>query len=97
MKIIHGWADIDPAHKDRVDEAAKALETKSLTEPGNVHYGLSWSVDQPTRLCLIEIWVDDAAHHTHTQEQNVKSFSQLASQTCLEPPTFFTYDGTARS
>lgn len=96
MKIIHGWADIDPTHKDRVAEAAAALETKSLSEPGNVHYGLSWSIDKPARLCLIEVWADEAAHLAHTQEPNVKAFSQLASETCLEPPTFFAYEGPSK-
>lgn len=93
MIIIHGWADIEPAQRDRVAEEAVALEAKSLTEPGNIHYGLAWSVERPNRLCLIEVWTDAAAHRTHSEEPNVRAFSQLASESCVEPPTFHRYEG----
>lgn len=96
MVIIHGWADIKPEHKATVDEAAKALASKSLTEPGNVHYGLAWDVNDPNRLCLIEVWVDKAAHTAHTEEPNVKEFGQLAAASVSEPPTFIRYEGTAQ-
>ncbi|MBK6671866.1 MAG: antibiotic biosynthesis monooxygenase [Actinobacteria bacterium] len=97
MIIIHGWADIEPARRDEVAEAAVALEAKSLTEPGNIHYGLSWSVERPNRLCLIEVWTDAAAHHAHTEEANVRAFSQLAAASCVEPPTFERYEGQPTS
>lgn len=97
MIIIHGWADIDPEERERVAEAAIALEAKSVTEPGNVHYGLSWSVERPNRLCLIEVWTDADAHHVHTQEPNVRAFSELAAQSCVKPPTFMRYEGQPAS
>ena len=97
MVIIHGWADVRPEHRARVDEAAKALAAKSLTEPGNVHYGLSWHVDDGNRLCLIEVWDDAAAHKAHTEEPNVRAFGQLAADSVVAPPSFFRFEGSPDS
>lgn len=94
MIVIHGWADIGPERRDEVATAAAELQASSRTEPGCVHYGLSWALDDPNRICLVEVWKDAEAHRTHTTMPYVESFRDLAASASSSAPTFFRFDAS---
>jgi quinol monooxygenase YgiN len=95
MILIHGFADIRPDARDRVAAAAIEMQKRSRAEAGCVHYGLSWDGTEPNRICLLEIWVDDAAYRGHKASEHGREFTQVANESVAAPPTFVHYQAEA--
>ena len=91
MIVIHGGATFRPELRERVHAAANDLQANSRTEDGCVHYGLSWAVDDPDTICLIEVWRDADAHRAHTAMAHTVAFRDLAIEAAVAPPAFVRY------
>ena len=91
MILIHGWADIRPEEQSRVAAAAAVMQAASRAEAGCVHYGLSWDAELPNRICLLEIWRDAEAYDGHKASAHGKTFTAIAGETAVGPPTFIHY------
>ena len=95
MIVIHGGARFRAEDRPRVEAAARVLHDSTQAENGLIHYGLSWAVDDPNQICLLEVWRDADAHKSHTQMPYVEAFRDLAAKLAVAPPAFSRYEATS--
>lgn len=94
MIIIHGGATFEPHTRDRIEQAGRVLQTASQREDGCIHYSLTWDLDDPNTIHLLEIWVDADAHAAHRASEPAREFTALAAESAVATPVFHRYEGT---
>ncbi|SDY56302.1 putative quinol monooxygenase [Herbiconiux ginsengi] len=88
MLYVYGGVPTDPAKRAEIEEAARAFQEKCLAEEGCVEYNLSWSIAEPGYLRLLEVWVPNEAHATHTQQPHVLEWTAFIQSAATAPPSF---------
>jgi quinol monooxygenase YgiN len=88
MVIVYGGVAVEPGRVEEVASAAAAFEAQCRQEPGCVDYILSWRVEDPTRLQLIEVWETDEASQAHRQREHVREWSAYIAEASAGAPSF---------
>lgn len=87
MIIVLAEVEIDPAVLAEVKAASQAMEAASQAEAGCLAYVFTQEVNQPTKVRLIEQWVDLAALQQHFQSAHMATFNRILA---AHPPRSMT-------
>ena len=88
MLIVYGGVQVDPARLPEVTEVARAFESSCREEDGCVQYVLSWRVDDPCRIQLLEAWESEEAWETHKQQPSVQEWTAFIAAASAGSPEF---------
>ena len=88
MLIVYGGVHVDPARVPEVTEAARAFELRCRAEGGCVQYVLSWRIDEPSRIQLLEAWESEEAWESHKQQPHVQEWTSFIVAASAGPPEF---------
>ncbi len=97
MVIVYGENLIREESRAEVEAAAATFMAASRAEPGCVEYTLSWEMNRPDVVRLIEAWETPEAHKAHTEQPHTKEWADLMRSVSLEPPAFHRYNGEPRA
>jgi quinol monooxygenase YgiN len=89
--IVYGGVTVDPVRVKEVTAAAKEFEARCRAEPGCVDYVLSWRVDDPTRIMLVEAWASEETSQAHRQREHVREWSAYIAGASVGSPQFSEY------
>lgn len=76
MLIVLGEATLGEGALDNAHEALTAMVEASRAEEGCISYGYSQDILDPTKLQIVEKWVDDDALAFHFQTPHMAAFQQ---------------------
>jgi quinol monooxygenase YgiN len=93
MIIVHGGITVDPARIGDIEEAGATFQKASKAEDGCVEYQLSWKIDEPGNLRLLEIWESRDKHEAHKDQAHTREWTTFISSVATAAPQF--YDITA--
>ena len=93
MIIIYGGNNVREDARAEVEAAAAAFVAASLAEEGCIEYNLSWEMNKPASVRLVEAWDTAEAHRAHTEQEHTKTWAALMRSVALEAPTFHRYSG----
>jgi quinol monooxygenase YgiN len=71
MIILAGTIDVHPDDMAEMLASVEKVTAASRQEAGCLAYQFSQDVADPNRLCLFEIWADQAALEAHFQEPHL--------------------------
>jgi quinol monooxygenase YgiN len=74
MIVVQGHLDCDPAKREDLIEAARAVGKATREEPGNLHYSMSPDIDDAGRIQVAERWADDDALSSHMKSAHMATF-----------------------
>jgi quinol monooxygenase YgiN len=88
MVIIYGGVLVDEAQVPSVTEAARDFQARCQEEDGCIDYLLSWDVAEPNRIRLLEAWVSEQAHASHTAAAHVQEWTAFITAAAAGAPSF---------
>jgi len=74
MLIIEGWIKFGAGDLERLADAAKTMIAETHEEPGCLEYAFAQDLTDPTKMRIIERWVDEAALAAHFQTPHMAAF-----------------------
>ena len=74
LLVVAGDVEIDPAHRDRAIEAARAVMAATRQEPGCLEYTIAADVDDPARFVIVEKWASAEALEAHFETPHMAEF-----------------------
>jgi quinol monooxygenase YgiN len=80
--------DIKPDHLEAFLEACRANAAGSHAEPGNRRFDLVQDGGSPTRIVLIECYIDEAAKDAHLASDHFKAWREATKDAHASPPQF---------
>ena len=88
MVIVYGGVEVEPARVPEVTDAARAFESSCREEEGCVQYVLSWRVDEPSRIQLLEVWESESAWEAHKKQTHVLEWTSFIRDASAASPEF---------
>jgi quinol monooxygenase YgiN len=74
MLIIEGWIQFGAGEIERLTAACKTMIAETHKEPGCLEYAFSQDLSDPSRMRIIERWVDEAALAAHFASPHMAVF-----------------------
>ncbi|MEV4126488.1 putative quinol monooxygenase [Nocardia sp. NPDC049707] len=74
-----------PGHETDLREALEDMVTPTLAEAGCVAYALYLHPSDPSRVVLLEEWVDEAALAAHFETPHLKECAAILEEILIEP------------
>ena len=94
MVIILGTIKMDSEHEaQRIHSGLVARARKSRADSGNLGYVFSFNAEDPTEVCLTEVWETDELLKAHLAIPDPE-FSALLATAKIERAKVVAYDGT---
>lgn len=93
MIIVYGGNSVREDARAEVEAAAAAFVAASRAEPGCVEYTLSWEMNSPAAVRLVEAWETPEAHKAHTEQEHTRTWAELMRSVALEAPVFHRCSG----
>ncbi len=81
---------------DRVDDfvaVTRANHEASIREPGNRRFDVLRSIDDPTRLILHEVCIDETSARAHKETEHYLAWRSAVEPWMAEPRSGIHYDG----
>ncbi|MGP2442688.1 putative quinol monooxygenase [Streptomyces sp. JW3] len=91
MIIVHGGVSVVSDRVDEVGAAGAAFQKSCLAEEGCVEYQLSWQLDQPANLRLLEVWTSREAHNAHKARSHTAEWTRFIGGVAAAAPEFTEY------
>lgn len=91
MLIVAGAITFDPAHQDRMVEAAKVVAAETRKESGCISYEFFADLTTPGRFHLFEEWEDEASLLAHFETAHLAAFYEVMQASGLESRTINRY------
>lgn len=95
MIIVYGGNPVREDARAEVEAAAATFVTASRAEPGCIEYTLSWEMNQPAQVRLIEAWESAEAHKAHTEQPHTKAWAEFMKTVATAPPVFHRSSATS--
>ena len=67
MYVLIATYTVTPGNEGAVETILRELQPLSRAEPGNVHYQVQRSLENPSVFVLYEVWKDEDAYRAHTE------------------------------
>ena len=93
MLIVYGGVKVKPEAVAELQEKAGPFEAATRAEAGCVQYVLSWRLDDPTRVQLLEAWEKREAWQAHKTQPHTKEWSAWIPGVAAGPPAFTVAEG----
>lgn len=74
-----------PGHETELRETLEDLVAPTLAEAGCIAYELYLHPSDPSRVVLLEEWVDEAALATHFETPHLKEAAAILDEILIEP------------
>lgn len=74
MIMIEGWIQFAEGDVERLGDAGRAMIAETHKEPGCLEYAFSQDMTDPTKMRIVERWVDEAALAAHFQTPHMAAF-----------------------
>jgi autoinducer 2-degrading protein len=78
MYTVLRFSKILPEHVDDYIENMRVCAEKSNQEPGCIRYEVMQDVDDPTLMCLFQVFTDDAAYQVHQDSEHHRVWMELS-------------------
>ena len=94
MVIILGTIKLESEHEaQRVHSGLIARAKRSRADSGNLQYVFSFNAEDPTEVCLTEVWETDELLKAHLAIPDPE-FSTMLATAKIERAKVIAYDGT---
>jgi len=78
MYTVLGFNKIMPGRVDDYIENMRICAEKTNQEPGCIRYEVMQDVDDPTVMCLFQIFTDEAAYRAHQESEHHRVWIELS-------------------
>jgi autoinducer 2-degrading protein len=78
MYTVLGFSKILPQHIDDYIENMRVCAEKSNQEPGCIRYEVMQDVDDPSMMCLFQVFADADAYQAHQDSEHHKVWTGLS-------------------
>ena len=78
MYTVVSFHKILPEHLTDYIENMRICAGKSNQEPGCIRYEVMQDVDDPTMMCLFQIFVDETAYQAHQEAEHHRVWMELS-------------------
>jgi (4S)-4-hydroxy-5-phosphonooxypentane-2,3-dione isomerase len=78
MYTVVGFTKVLPDHVDDYIESMRICAEKTNREPGCIRYEVMQDVEDPTIMCLFQVFKDDAAYQAHQDSEHHKVWVGLS-------------------
>jgi quinol monooxygenase YgiN len=84
MLVVAGTITFDPAHQDRMAEAAQVVVAATRSEAGCISYEFFADLTAPGRFHLFEEWEDEASLLAHFETEHLAAFYKVMQASGLK-------------
>ena len=84
MLVVAGTITFDPAHQDRMAEAAQVVVAATRREPGCISYEFFSDLSTSGRFHLFEEWEDEASLLAHFETEHLAAFYEVMQASGLK-------------
>jgi autoinducer 2-degrading protein len=78
MYTVIGFTKLLPQHVDDYIKNMRVCAAKSNQEPGCIRYEVIQDVDDPTVMCLFQVFKDDGAYQAHQDSEHHRVWIQMS-------------------
>ena len=91
MIVVIATMHAKEGQEDRMKDVLLALVVESRLEPGNLHYELLLSEDDPCEFAFYEVWENQAALNAHLRSKHISVAHSFSAELADREPRVVAY------